>query len=244
MWGGTPSRNMVSTMTGLPTTWDVKTGKNVKWVAELGSQSYGNPTVAGGVVLVGTNNEAMRDPKQPGDRGVLMAFREATGEFLWQATFEKLSSGRANDWPFQGIASSPLIDARRRLLHVQSRPDHRRRSRRASTTTRTTARSRTRSSPARHDPDIIWIVRHDGGGRRVPAQPRQLLAGGRRRTCCTAAPATARTKATSTSRRRRRRRSSRIDNRRPASWCGKTTRSAIASCTASGRRRRSATSAA
>ena len=38
-----------------------------------------------------------------------MAFREATGEFLWQATFEKLSSGRANDWPFQGIACSPLI---------------------------------------------------------------------------------------------------------------------------------------
>ena len=109
MWGGTPSRNMVSPMTGLPTTWDIKTGKNVKWVAELGSQSYGNPTVAGGVVLVGTNNEAMRDPKQGGDRGVLMAFREATGEFMWQATFEKLSSGRANDWPFQGIASSPLI---------------------------------------------------------------------------------------------------------------------------------------
>lgn len=109
MWGGTPGRNMVSPMTGLPTTWDIKTGKNVKWVAELGSQSYGNPTVGGGVVMIGTNNEAMRDPKQPGDRGVLMAFREATGEFMWQATFEKLSSGRANDWPFQGIASSPLV---------------------------------------------------------------------------------------------------------------------------------------
>ncbi len=109
MWGGTPSRNMVSPVTGLPTTWDIKTGKNVKWVAELGSQSYGNPTVGGGVVIVGTNNEALRDPKQAGDRGVLMAFREATGEFMWQATFEKLSSGRANDWPFQGIASSALI---------------------------------------------------------------------------------------------------------------------------------------
>jgi outer membrane protein assembly factor BamB len=109
MWGGTPSRNMMSPMTGLPTTWDLKTGKNVKWVAELGSQSYGNPTVGGGVVLVGTNNEALRDPKQGGDRGVLMAFRETTGEFMWQATFEKLSAGRANDWPFQGIASSPLI---------------------------------------------------------------------------------------------------------------------------------------
>jgi outer membrane protein assembly factor BamB len=110
MWGGSPSRNMVSPMKGLPTTWDLKSGKNVKWVAELGSQSYGNPVVAEGVVLVGTNNEAIRDAKQPGDRGVLMAFRESNGEFMWQATFEKLSSGRANDWPFQGIASSPLVE--------------------------------------------------------------------------------------------------------------------------------------
>ncbi|HYN06705.1 MAG TPA: PQQ-binding-like beta-propeller repeat protein [Vicinamibacterales bacterium] len=109
MWGGSPDRNMVSDATGLPTDWDVKTGKNIKWVAALGSQSYGNPVVAGGVVLVGTNNESMRDPKQAGDRGVLMAFREENGEFMWQATFEKLSSGRANDWPFQGIASSPLV---------------------------------------------------------------------------------------------------------------------------------------
>jgi len=109
MWGGTPNRNMVSSMTGVPTQWDVKTGKNVKWMAKLGSQSYGNPVVANGVVLVGTNNEALRDPKQGGDRGVLMAFRESDGEFLWQATFEKLSSGRANDWPYQGIASSPLV---------------------------------------------------------------------------------------------------------------------------------------
>jgi outer membrane protein assembly factor BamB len=109
MWGGSPDRNMVSDATGLPTEWDVKTGKNVKWVAELGSQSYGNPVVAEGVVLVGTNNEVLRDPEQTGDRGVLMAFREATGEFMWQATHEKLSSGRANDWPFQGIASSPLV---------------------------------------------------------------------------------------------------------------------------------------
>jgi outer membrane protein assembly factor BamB len=109
MWGGTPSRNMVSDMKGLPTSWDVKTGKNVKWVAELGSQSYGNPTVADGVVMIGTNNEMMRDPKQPGDRGVLMAFNEDSGEYMWQATFEKLSSGRANDWPYQGIASSAAV---------------------------------------------------------------------------------------------------------------------------------------
>jgi hypothetical protein len=40
MWGGTPDRNMVSAMKGLPATWDVKTKQNVKWVADLGSQSY------------------------------------------------------------------------------------------------------------------------------------------------------------------------------------------------------------
>ena len=57
MWGGTPDRNMVSKQKGMPTTWDIKTGKNVKWVAKLGSQSYGNPVVGGGVVLVGTNND-------------------------------------------------------------------------------------------------------------------------------------------------------------------------------------------
>ena len=110
MWGGTADRNMVSEMTGLPTEWDVDSGMNVRWVAELGSQSYGNPVVASGMVFVGTNNELERDPNQPGDRGVLMAFRETDGEFLWQQTHAKLEAGRANDWPFQGVASSPLVD--------------------------------------------------------------------------------------------------------------------------------------
>ena len=110
MWGGTPDRNMVSNLKGMPTSWDVKTKKNVKWVATLGSQSYGNVVVAGGQVYVGTNNELARDPKQGGDRGVLMCFRESDGEFLWQQTNEKLAAGRVNDWPFQGVCSSPLID--------------------------------------------------------------------------------------------------------------------------------------
>jgi outer membrane protein assembly factor BamB len=120
MWGGTPDRNMVSNMKGLPLDWDVKTKKNVRWVADLGSQSYGNAVVAGGMVFVGTNNEGMRDPKQPGDRGVLMAFKEDTGEFLWQQTHEKLTSGRANDWPYQGVASSPLVEGNR-LYYVSNR---------------------------------------------------------------------------------------------------------------------------
>jgi hypothetical protein len=113
MWGGSPDRNMVSDMKGLPTTWDVKTKQNVKWVAQLGSQSYGNVVVAGGMVFVGTNNEGLRDPKITGDKGVLMAFRESDGAFMWQMVHDKLVAGRVNDWPYQGVASSPLVDGDR-----------------------------------------------------------------------------------------------------------------------------------
>ena len=110
MWGGTPDRNMVSGMKGIPTAWDMKSKKNIKWVAELGSQSYGNPVVSGGYVLVGTNNEALKDPNIKGDKGILAAFRESDGEFMWQAVHDKLQAGRANDWPFQGVCSSPLVE--------------------------------------------------------------------------------------------------------------------------------------
>ena len=122
MWGGTPDRNMVSNLKGLPAEWDVKTKKNVKWVAALGSQTYGNPVVSGGKVFVGTNNEGLRDPKQAGDRGVVMAFRESDGEFLWQSTHEKLAAGRVNDWPYQGVASSPLVEGDR-LYYVTNRAE-------------------------------------------------------------------------------------------------------------------------
>jgi outer membrane protein assembly factor BamB len=122
MWGGAPDRNMVSDQKGLPAEWDVKTKKNVRWMATLGSPSYGNPVVAAGMVFVGTNNEGLRDPKQPGDLGVLMAFRAGDGEFLWQMTSEKLAAGRANDWPFQGVASSPLVEGDR-LYYVSNRAE-------------------------------------------------------------------------------------------------------------------------
>jgi outer membrane protein assembly factor BamB len=111
---------MVSDMKGLPTSWDVGTKKNVKWIASLGSQTYGNPVVAGGMVFAGTNNEGLRNPKEPGDRGVLMAFRESDGEFLWQSTSEKLPAGRVNDWPYQGVCSSPLVEGKR-LYYVTNR---------------------------------------------------------------------------------------------------------------------------
>ncbi len=109
MWGGDPSRNMVSSESGIPRTWDLKTMEHVKWRAEIGSQSHGNPVVAAGKVFLGTNNELLRDAAYGGDRGVLMAFDEQTGEFLWQMTHAKLAAGRVNDWPEQGVCSSPAV---------------------------------------------------------------------------------------------------------------------------------------
>ena len=121
MWGGTPQRNMVNTVEkNIPDTWDVATGKNIKWVAQLGSQSFGNPVVAGGKIFVGTNNQFERQPKVKGDKGVVMCFREADGKFLWQIVHDKLAAGRVNDWPRQGICSTCCVDGNR-VYYVSNR---------------------------------------------------------------------------------------------------------------------------
>ncbi len=122
MFGGTPSRNMVSEEKGLPASWDVATGRNVKWKQPLGSQTYAGPVVAGGRVYVGTNNEGRRNPAVPGDRGVLIAFRAADGAFLWQAVHPKHPAGRVHDWPFQGICSTPYVEGDR-VYYVSNRAE-------------------------------------------------------------------------------------------------------------------------
>jgi outer membrane protein assembly factor BamB len=120
MWGGTPARNMVSPIKNLPASWDVKSMKNVRWKADLGSQSYGNPVVADGKVFVGTNNQSPKNPEITGDMGVLMCFRESDGRFLWQAVSAKLASGQENDWPEVGVCSSPLVEGKR-VYYVTNR---------------------------------------------------------------------------------------------------------------------------
>jgi outer membrane protein assembly factor BamB len=121
MWGGSQQRNMVNTVEkNIPDSWDVATGKNIKWVSQLGSQSFGNPVVAGGRIFVGTNNQFERQPKIKGDKGVVMCFREADGKFLWQIVHDKLASGRVNDWPKQGICSTCNVDDNR-VYYVSNR---------------------------------------------------------------------------------------------------------------------------
>ncbi len=125
MWGGTPSRNMIAEAKGIPDdissgkflpkseTVDPKTTKNVRWIAKLGSQTYGSPVVAGGRVYVGTNNESPRDSTQTGDRGVLMCFDEKSGEFLWQLLIPKVGAGKVSDWEYVGLCSSVAIEGDR-----------------------------------------------------------------------------------------------------------------------------------
>lgn len=121
MFGGTLDRNMVNTKErGIPAEWDVESGKNIKWFVELGSQSYGNPVVAGGRIFLGTNNGTPRNPKYQGDKGIIMCFQEADGKFLWQAVHDKLEAGRVNDWPEQGICSSPYVEGDR-VYYVSNR---------------------------------------------------------------------------------------------------------------------------
>lgn len=120
MWGGSPARNMVSTVKGLPESWDPASGANIKWKAPLGTTSNGNPVVAGGKIFLGTNNAKPRNPAITGDKGVLMCLRESDGSLLWQAISDKLEVGGDADWQEEGVCSSPAVEGNR-VYYVTNR---------------------------------------------------------------------------------------------------------------------------
>ncbi len=172
MFGGSVARNMVNTHAkGLPVKWDIDENKNIKWTADLGSKAYGGPIVAGGQVYIGTNNQKPRNPKdykldpesgerRPLDLGVLMAFGEPDGKFLWQATFPKLAARPGRRLAARGALLQPGRRGQPDVLRQQSlRGDlHQRQYRQAA-----------------------LDARHDQEARRVPAQYLRLLAAARRR---------------------------------------------------------------
>lgn len=124
MFGGTLGRNMVNMIdTGIPASF--KPEEAAKWKATLGSRAYGGPIIAGGKVFIGTNNENPRNKRDRGkptddnpegppiDMGNLMCFDEKTGEFLWQAVYEKDKAGQVKDWPHEGLCSTPIVEGDR-----------------------------------------------------------------------------------------------------------------------------------
>lgn len=126
-WGGSPARNNAPDGKDIPVEWNVgkferkterwlgQSARNVRWVARLGSQTYGSPVIAGGKVFCVTNNGAGYLRRYPAevDLGCLLCFRQTDGRFGWQLAREKLKAGREVDWPDQGICGSPLVEGDR-----------------------------------------------------------------------------------------------------------------------------------
>ena len=124
-WGRNLSRNLYSPAKNLPDRFtpgeykpgseqvDMTTTENIRWVAKMGSQAYGNTTVANGRVFIGTNNESPRDPQVKGDHSLVYCLDEKTGEFKWQLVVPKLGAGKVSDWEFLGICSSPAVEGDR-----------------------------------------------------------------------------------------------------------------------------------
>jgi len=131
-WGGRDDRNMVSQERNLPTTFiagwkradgrgiDMGTTQNVRWAVQLGSQTYSNPTVAGGRVFIGTNDYRLKDSrlKRTGG-GVLKCLDAATGNLLWQLVVPRLIVDKDN-WNLDqyelGLCSAATVDGDRGYL--------------------------------------------------------------------------------------------------------------------------------
>ena len=132
-WGGGDCRNMVSQARGLPDFFepgqkasngsgiDPATTKNVRWAARLGSAAYGNPTVAGGRVFVGTDDLTVgEDPRFRRTRGgIVKCLDESTGATLWQLVVPertRLPAGILFGHQHLGICSSPAVEGDRVYL--------------------------------------------------------------------------------------------------------------------------------
>jgi outer membrane protein assembly factor BamB len=132
IWGGSVARNMVNSFDkNIATEWSVEDGqeKHIKWSVDLGDRAYGGPIIADGKVFIGTNNKNPRNDrdrdkatKEPLDKGIVMCFRESDGKFLWQGVHDKLPAGRVNDWPEEGICSTPLVEGKR-VYYVNNRAE-------------------------------------------------------------------------------------------------------------------------
>jgi len=96
-----------------PVEWDAATGRNVVWSVELGNNTMGRPVVAGDTVYVGTDNSRPRNPAYSVDSGVLMAFRAADGEFLWQDLAARVEHRGLREFLLPSTTSAPYVEGKR-----------------------------------------------------------------------------------------------------------------------------------
>jgi outer membrane protein assembly factor BamB len=101
-----PGGTSVSGDTGLPTTWDVKAGVNLRWQADLPARGVSCPVVANGKVYI-TCCGGYRQ-----DRLHVLCFEAATGKRLWERQFT--ATGSSNCHPKTSMAgATPVTDGRR-----------------------------------------------------------------------------------------------------------------------------------
>ena len=122
-WGGQPSRNMASeTEKGLPDWYslgeknadgevDMSTTKNIKWIARLGSKTYGSPIVSRGRVFIGTAGKSYED-------AAVFCFDEKTGHELGRFVCGP-SQTKADNF---GVSSTPTVEGDR-LYFVAPYPE-------------------------------------------------------------------------------------------------------------------------
>ena len=137
-WGYGPNRNMASDAKNLPLSFgpgkpkdgsrqiDMSTTRNVKWALVLGSQTYGNPVISGGKIIVGTNDGMLTDDRFKKTRGGLVICCDAeTGKTLWQLVvprFETKDKKFNLDHLNLGICNSATIEGDRAYI-ISSRGD-------------------------------------------------------------------------------------------------------------------------
>ena len=97
---------------------DLKTTRNVRWVARLGSETYSSPAVAGGKLFIGTNDFNLDDPRfhstrrRPGAG----AWMRPAARLLWRLVVPKLESKQKSsqfDEMDLGVCSTPTVEGNR-----------------------------------------------------------------------------------------------------------------------------------
>lgn len=117
--GRDATRNPVSPEKNPPTDWQIERrdkqqsvvvpGRNIRWSAPLGPQSFGTPVVAQGLVWVGAMQYIPTAINQKEPASVLKCFRESDGRPLYDYVSPRLPSW-INDSAWTGLGCSPLVE--------------------------------------------------------------------------------------------------------------------------------------
>lgn len=108
-----PEPPLATTEGDPPADWDIETKRNIVWSVPLGGEAFGRPVVAGGGVYVGSDNRLKRNPALDVDCGVLLAFRESDGEFLWQDVAPPVKQRGLRGFLLPSTTSAPYVDGNR-----------------------------------------------------------------------------------------------------------------------------------